>query len=180
MKSLWVLWGAVFSVNAFGITVKDCPSNLTFKFKDVAVTASVKSVLKEALIEEDDQEAVQEIEVSLNNLKAEKSVNVTLPLVRAESGRCAYYKKGASAKERALLYSTKGRDLVMVQVPIGPRGILARVYGELEVLKQNYVRASAREAGLALAIPRDPYDTYTAGGSLIFVGKAKDLKLQAN
>ena len=65
----------------------------------------------------------------------------------------------------------------MLQTLIGPRGILGRVYANVDSISVDEVTLADSDASFALAIPRDPYDSYSAGGPLVFIGKVKDLEL---
>ena len=173
-----LLIGSLFAANAFAVSVKDCPERLKFTYGDVKVTRSVDYVLKEAMVSDEDPNDpyVLAIKAAYAHAEPRGYVSRTFDLIRAKNGRCSYYIKGNS-DERIVLLSSNGKDRVMLQSLIGPRGILGRVYATVDSLSVDEVTLADSDAGFALAIPRDPYDSYTAGGPLVFIGKVKDLEL---
>jgi hypothetical protein len=68
-----------------------------------------------------------------------------------------------------------GDNKMYVQATLGPRGILSRTYLDIKVLKPDYVQLE-NEGSVAMAIPRYPYTSYTAGGDLEFIGKSKSAR----
>lgn len=178
MKFIILFASSLFAVNAFAVSVKNCPEQLRFIYGEVEVTRSLEYVLEEALLGqyEEDDPFVLAIKAAYAHAEPQGFVTRTFNLVRAKNGRCSYYTKGHS-NERIVLLSSKGKDRLMLQTLIGPRGILGRVYATIDSLSVDEVTLSASDAGFALAIPRDPYDSYSAGGPLVFIGKVKDLEL---
>ena len=168
----------LFSANAFAIQTKDCPNRLTYKYSDVELTRTLKSVLDELNDEIGDE--AEKASGAYAVLGKSAAVEKTYELVTAKNGRCRYYTKSGRfpSQERIELYSSKGKDIVFAQSIIGPKGVLARVYKNIESLSADGVQLTRGNARVALAIPRHPYDSYSAGGSLIFVGTVSDFELR--
>lgn len=180
MKLVVLLSTLLAGLNVFAVTVKDCPKKLTVGYADVYVQKTLQYVYDHANLsaQNGDEKEIASVTKAFNNLGTKKTV-VSLPLTRAKNGRCEYYNKGQSNREQIVLYSSKGKDIIMVDAPtLGERGELVRVYGTIIDMSANGLEVS-KKAGLALAVPRTPYKDYSAGGDLVFIGQVRDLTVLA-
>jgi hypothetical protein len=98
-------------------------------------------------------------------------------LTRARGGRCRYENNDAqNSEEKIEIYTTRGVDKLYMQTDLGPRGILLRSYANISSMSPTKISFKEGDsASLAMAIPRYPYESYSAGGPLEFVGKASTL-----
>jgi len=79
--------------------------------------------------------------------------------------------------EKIEVFSNEGKNKIYIQANIGPRGLLLRVYAEIESMNTNDIKLSNVPSSMALAIPRYPYQTYSAGGELLFFGKVRTFNI---
>jgi len=163
------------AVSAFAVSIEDCPENIKVTVSGIEITNSVKNVLKEYDVDEkpDQEKAIRK---AFENASETESVKRDFERTLAKDGRCTYSdKEEKDSLEKIEIYTTKGQDKLMMQTEIGPRGILLRVYANLTAISADDV-ALEDKVGIALAIPRYPYESYTAGGPLIYIGKASKAK----
>lgn len=165
---------AVVSANAFGVRVANCPKKIAFEASDLKITKSLAATLAEE--DSDVEEQIAAITAAHGTVSNAEELGRTFTLTRAASGRCQY--GNTRDVEKIEIYSTGGEDKIYLQQVIGPRGIVARVYAKIESLSTRSVELTKEDAGLALGVPRYPYTSYTAGGSLLFVGKAKTVSVK--
>lgn len=173
LRALFVL--TLVAANAVAVQTADCPEKLSVKATKLDVTMSLKKLLAiEAELAEEQEAAIKTAYEKLSNLD---ELEASYPLTKKANGRCLYEQSGDGI-EKIELYSRGGKDRLYFQVELGrgTRGILARVYAEIESLSKTKVELVDEEGGLALAIPRYPYQSYSAGGTLQYVGDAGEIK----
>lgn len=143
------------------------------------MTRSKESILKEQSEVGGDLEEVQldAISKSIDNLAAFQSVSRTFKRSEAKNGKCVYGYENTDM-EKVEIYSQGGKDKIYLQTNLGPRGILMRAYASIGSVSPNEITVTGG-AGVALAIPRYPYTSYSAGGNLAFVAKAKNVSVDA-
>jgi len=164
------------AVSAFAVSVEDCPENIKVTVSGIEITSTVKNVLKEYGVE-GTPEQEKAIRKAFANASDTESVKRDFDLEpKPKNGRCVYSdKEDRDSLEKIEIYTTNDQDKLYMQTEIGPRGILLRSYADIKAIAADDV-ALEDKVGVALAIPRYPYESYTAGGPLIFVGKASKAK----
>ncbi len=168
----------LFSFNAFAINVKDCPAQLTVSFSDLTVSVPQDQLLsKLGRLNELEAIEVSALQDTYRVLDANFSSESVLKLTRANAGRCVY--RGADHDVKAEIYTRLGVDTFFIQNHAGPRGIMVRVYAKLAELSPVQLSLKAGDSRFALAIPRYPYRSYSAGGALEFVGTASQIQVKA-
>jgi len=167
--------GSFVALSAFAVSVEDCPENIKVTISDFEITNSLKNVLKEYDVE-GTPEQEKAITKAFENASETKSVKREFTRTKAKSGKCEYSDaEDKESLEKIEIYTTKGQDKLLMQTEVGPRGILLRAYANITVIAADDV-ALEDKVGIALAIPRYPYESYLAGGPLIFIGKAGKAK----
>lgn len=161
------------ATSAFAINTKDCPSNLQVKAAEISITKSIEQVLKGLESHSDVEEYTDSVKLAHGRIADFDDVSLSDALDKAKNGRCIY--QVADSIEKIELYSKGGVDHIYFQKEVGPRGILVRIYGKIASLSTDGVELTDQKSGVAMAIPRHPYESYTAGGELIFIGIAGQL-----
>jgi len=178
----WLMVVVLGGQSAYAVRVADCPASIKIESSGLRLNRSLQKILGEAAYSGNpadlEPEETQAITESINNIATTRSVVRVLPLFKAKSGRCRYESGARGDMEEVELYTKAGKDTVLVQTKIGPRGILLRLYGKIESLSKTEIKLSPG-ASMALAIPRYPYTSYEAGGPLVFVGKVANLAAHA-
>lgn len=160
--------------NAFAIDTKNCPSRLTIHAEGLAVSQTEKFVVDHSGLE-DYEDDVRLVKSAYSTLKNTREVVRSFPLSRRGSGRCIY-EANRRSQEKIEVYTKRGRDQLFLQAGLGnAKGILVRVYANLDRFTSNDVVVSEPN-GMAMAIPRSIYKDYSAGGELVFVGNATDIR----
>ncbi len=158
------------------VTTSNCPANLKFTLGQIQTDKSAEDILKE-YVEFESSEMSEAIHATMGALAKIPSVSRDFSLDSAKGGKCVYADR-VSTNEKIELYTTKGSDRFYTQTQLGPRGILLRAYGKIQSLGKNGLIADSTPVRLALAVPRYPYTSYSAGGPLIFVGEARKMEWQ--
>lgn len=166
MKSLFAL--LLLSLNSYAVEVRNCPAKIALNYSGFETSVTLNHVLKEmnqfGAIESEELEAIQ---TSWNNLSQTKNISRVFTLSAASSGSCRYK---TSSDESVRIYTNSGKDILMVQTEMGPRGILLRAYAEITKMTPTWITLSKTAPGMGLAVPRYPYTSYSAGGGLYFIG----------
>lgn len=171
----WILLlSPFFAANAFAVSVKECPAQIELRYTDFQVTSSLEKIFEElGGIEALEEEEMQAVRIAVDNVKRSDRIERKFALEKGKSGRCVY--SSSDDIERAEIYTTRGQDMLWVQTNVGPRGILLRVYAKLDSVRKDKISLETESPGMALAIPRWPYENYRAGGPLVFIGRVKSL-----
>jgi hypothetical protein len=167
-----ILFCLFVTVNAFAVETQECPSSISFNESEFSVWKTADQVFytlggKENL----EPEEIQAVTTALENTKNSKKISRSFDLFSASSGRCIYKEK--ESVERIQIYTEKKQDMMMIQTEIGPRGILLRTYAKIASMTPAKIVLLEEKQSIALAVPRYPYESYSAGGGLANVGKAK-------
>lgn len=162
------------SAPALAVQTRLCPGKLTVSFAGLELTRTLGQVIDERNTV--DEAELAKLTAAYLNTQGTRAVTRAMDLDSARNGRCIYRPTTVrETEEKIELYTKNSKDLMMVQTDIAPGGALLRVYSQILSLSNARVTLSDRDAGLALAIPRHPYDTYSAGGELIFIGKVRNI-----
>lgn len=157
------------SISAFAVTVAECPAHLKVTSKKLKIRSTLETVLEKVGpdLPEEQEDAIGE---SYENLRALKEISVSHDFwPGSKNGRCQYKKKG---NEKIVLFTEKGVDQVFFQTDLGPRGTLVRAYATVAKVSPQGVELTEEPARIYIAIPRYPYEDYSAGGPLVGVGDA--------
>ena len=177
MKFLGLL--LLLSANAFAIQTRNCPARLTVTFSDLQLNRTLGQVIDENASEHEDE--IAKITAAFLSVQGTRAVTRAMDMNVARNGRCVYRPAaGRRSEEKIELYTKDGKDQLLVQSDIAAGGALLRVYAQIETLGPTRIKLFDRHAGMALAIPRHPYNSYSAGGSLIFVGKVRNITVGTN
>ncbi len=173
----FLAFAMIISSQAFAVQVKHCPAKISVEVSDFQVTKSAAAVTVE-----DDEELNGEqglaIQAAVKNASATKSIKKSFSLKLAKEGRCHYYSEPFEHSQEIDLYTRNGKNTLMVSAAMGPRGILLRTYIPVTSVKDGKITLEKKAAGIALALPRYPYEDYEAGGALVFIGKANKVTVK--
>lgn len=158
---------ALLGANAFAVKTADCPDTLQVSVSDLNVTKSLEKLLKD--YENDADEQIAAVKRAYAKVVDLGNVRRKFPLDEAKNGKCVYRNEGI---EKIEVYSSGGKDKLYLQTKVGPRGILLRTYATVTEVSVDGISVDEDSGGLSLAVPRYPYESYTAGGALHFVGDA--------
>lgn len=158
------------------VTTGQCPNSVDVVMKNLKVTVSAKQLNYDFGLTSAEPEEANAINESLKNVAKSPTITRSFKIDRRQNGVCTY--RGKDAIEKAELYTKNSRTIFLFQVNIGPRGILLRSYTEVRDLSPASITFNS-PVSLALAVPRWPYTTYDAGGSMGFIGQTADFKVVA-
>lgn len=168
------------AVTSHAVTTADCPQSLKIQISEFQVIKTSEQIVKE-LVDGgygSDPREMDAVTTTLFNVLTQKKIERSWKLIKSGNGKCTY--QNAQAIEKADVYSSNGKNIFMAQFSMGPRGTLLRVYAQIASLQPQGIALDLKSAGLALAIPRSNYETYSAGGPLIFFGKALRFNISTN
>lgn len=180
----WLMaMGLLGAPSAFAVRVADCPASIQVESSGLRLNRSLQRILGEAAYSGNpadlEPEVTEAITQSINTIAHTAGVTRAWPLKKAKNGLCRYETGERGDIEEAELYTQNGRDKLMVQTRIGPRGILLRYDATVAAISKTEVRLVANIGNMALAVPRHPYESYQAGGRLIFIGNIANLSVTA-
>lgn len=165
-------------LQSHAVETKMCPPKLGLQVAGFQITKSLRQVAQEASVYSDDRESLEALATTGKNIMAAKTIERDFILIEAKNGRCIYSIPRTPTQwtiEKIELYTTQGKNILYFQTHIGPKGILLRTYSNFE-LTPGQVTLTPGKVGIAVAIPRSNYDTYDAGGALVFVGNAQFIR----
>jgi hypothetical protein len=184
MKALVLILGALTAQAASAVTTANCPGSVKIEFTQVSLNRSAEQVIQELeqtqYLDEDDKDNVR---AAVENVRTLGDTVRLLALDSAKSGRCAYGHNRHNF-DGAEIYTKKDAngvktDRLLVEVPVGPKGAVLRLYGIVETFSKTEVKIKSGRASVALALPRTPYGHYSAGGPVIFVGNVNQIAVTA-
>lgn len=170
---------ALTSTSAFAVKIENCPKRIEVVYSDFRTNKTARDICADGYLDEKCDQVVQAFE----NLVKSIDLRHDLKLVKAAKAHCHYAAYATSDAEyptvTAEIY-TKGKKkpdrkdyLKIEDRRLGPGGIELWIYATIATMSSTELTLNAeREPGIALAIPRDSYDSYSAGGPLVFVGNA--------
>lgn len=167
LSTLAALVLALLPLQSWAVKTAHCPEALTAVAEGFDLRKTAEEIMGETVYE-DDIETLQATQESLKYIgETLEEMEVDLALSEAKNGRCLYRGPGHM---RIMISSSKGHDSLMMQMPIGPRGQLLRVYVNNITLDEQGLTLPEGRTAMYLAIPRTPYTDYTAGGPLVKIG----------
>jgi hypothetical protein len=170
----WIAVLCLMSLNAFAVRVSECPARVSIEATELKPNRSLEQVIRDYGTEGTWGEERAKIVAGYNSVLKTKSIVRTFPLVSARSGKCVYrptFSHGVPTEEKIEIYTKSGRDMLYLQTDIAEGGVLLRMYANIDELGEDRVLLANEKSGMALAVPRHPYDSYDAGGDLVFIGK---------
>lgn len=177
MKALGLL--LLLSFNAFAVQTRNCPAKLTVTYSDLVINRTLGQVIDERGT--DIEAEIGKLTAAYLSTQGTRALTRSMNMSAARNGRCVYRPENArDTEEKIELYTKGGKDQLMIQTDIAPGGALLRLYAQILGLTPQKVTLSKRPAGMALAIPRHPYDSYSAGGDLLFIGEVRNITAGTN
>ena len=178
MKNLFLLFVLLIST-AEAVTVSKCPDTLSVKVSGISVDKSLDDIFSdESFLNWNSDEVSEEysnaIEKAYNKAVATTEVERKFSLKQKRHGRCSYQHENTRSNEKIEIYTKGRKDVFYLQIDLESDGILLRNYGKVDLLSLTAVELSP--TGTALAIPRSNYTNFSAGGPLVFIGKAESAK----
>lgn len=163
---------------AHAVTVNDCPAKIQVTIDKLEILKSEQKVVAAlndtGIIEDKKISAVKALLPQLQNA----SFKLDFRFKKGASGRCTYENMNATgSQEKAVLYTKKGSDTLLVQTTVADQGILLRAYIPIQEVTTDSLYLAELDSSLALAVPRHGYVSYGEGGPLIFIGKISELNV---
>lgn len=160
--------------SAKAVTVKDCPKAFRTRVSELKSTKTVED-FAEANADEDKLELISYY--LKNDFRSGSAIYGDWKLAKANNGRCQYT-SSSSGNQKAEIYTTRGKDIIYLQTDLNLKGIVLRIYGDVESISPETLTLKSARGGLALGVPRSGYDHYSAGGSLVFFGSANKVEIK--
>lgn len=160
------------------VTVNDCPAKIQVTFDKLDVLRSEQKVVAAlngtGIIEAEKISAVKALLPQLKN----STFKLDFRFKDGARGRCTYENMNAAgSQEKAVLYTKKGSDTLLVQTTVADQGILLRAYIPIQEVTTDGLYLAELDSSLAIAVPRHGYVNYGVGGPLIFIGKVSELNV---
>lgn len=189
-------WGIAFQVlvtvallgsNAGAVSTRECPAGLEVAFRQVDLAPieriwelyAEQSSMTSRDLDDEEKQILVEVAAKINSLG---EVRGEWKRTEAKNGKCSYKSDAFTGVQ---IYSRNGKDLLLMELELdavragsSTKRVVLRVYASLLKMSPTEIQVGPVQ-GLAIGVPRSGYQSYSAGGPLVFIGKVRDFSARA-